>query len=276
MTVVAEDESSRESRDMLMRAWGAKLGEIRDGLTEATHEATEVAAERRRAQPFDLPGFAAELDGRDLIYERLYGQVQRAWDDEFAARFEAVARAAGGVFYTVGLDLKGDAELDLEAAWREWKTWQLASFFRKLAPLADEAVAEPRPCDECGAPLQLEHRDLTQVMDCEGCGTENSYVPPVAVLAMHHAPRAYALEQVAPLRSEIHRFQEELDRWRRDHDWQSPPRRFLEHWLSLERRYWTTYVQTVAQHTGAPPDLALAESRLDDFVRAKLNPESTW
>lgn len=241
-------------------------GRLQEIMTEAEQGLVGLMAQ----DPEDFMSYSNAVTGLEHRFQQLRDKLQQTWDDQI----EAACDKAGVL--DPGLDRKALAELDLEARWSQWKATQVANFYRNLAPRAQAQLAEPVHCTQCGAALTVPDPTQMSNVQCPHCSALNQVAPPPAVTVYNGAAAAFADEDCISLRADIERFRQEVDRWRRDRDWAAEPLESLERWEQMERNYWTTHAQRVAQHSGKPLDQALVDARMRQFHQYTLEMNQTW
>lgn len=262
----------------LVQRFEGFIGKINGRLGEIQAEAAQGLQALTQQDPTDFMPLTNAFSGLDARVRQLSDKLDSTWDDAIEPKFED---ADDSDLYDTGVWMKSDADLDMEWAWNRWKATQAANFYRNLAPLAQAELAKPRPCSQCTAALAVPDPTATQSVTCAACGAVNQVVPAKAVMTYNGAGHAFAEEKVVPLREEIERWRQEVDRAQeikrmKNDDYSNEGVASLEKWESMERNYWTQYATVMAQTAGTAVDQALINARLKQFYMYTLEMEQDW
>jgi hypothetical protein len=246
------------------------FGRQKELMAEAEQGLLGLAAQ----YPDDSQPMGNAIGALDHRMMQLRERIQEAWDGKIDDQFSSLG---DGAFLDVGLDRKGDAEMKLEHEWQTFKANTVTRIYREMWPRVQAALAESVGCSQCGSPLQTGQTIKIVNASCPHCGTANQVVP-APVVTNYFGPGVHAFADAAalPLRHEIDRFREQVDRQRRASSWKPESVESLERWNEMERACWMKFAETQAQITGEPPDLALVESRMTSFRKYSLETDQRW
>jgi len=258
----------------LMQRWEGFLGKIDGRLGEIIAEVAQGIAALGQSHGADTMPLTNAMSGLDHRVRQLREKIGETWDGQVEGQFSS--HDSGG-FLDAGLDRKRDFEIAFDEKWELAKTKAVADYFRALWPRAQQALAAPVGCTRCGAQLALPVRHKSSTATCASCGTVNQCIPDAVIQAYFgQGVQAFAEEASAPIRYQIERFREEVDRWRRARDWAPETLETLERWQGMERSYWETQATTRAQMLQEPADRAFVETRMDQFRKYSLESEQVW
>lgn len=260
----------------LMQRWQAFLAKIDGRLDELIAEATQGVEALAAQYPTDTMPLGNAMSGLDNRIQQLRDKIDETWDSKVDEQFTDADDGDG--FLDKGLDAKRDFEIAFDEKWTLWKCRAVADYHRKMLPLVQEALAKPVFCTNCGAPLGAGNAVQTVAITCKSCDAVVQ-VTPEAVVQIYYgggAGHAFGEERSAPIRFQIERFREEVDRWRRAREWAPEPIESMDKWEQLELSYWQTYAQAKAELLGQPVDQELVDSRMRDFRKWNLENDQRW
>jgi phage FluMu protein Com len=257
--------------DALIQRWQGFIAKILDRLQEIMTESEQGMLGLFAAHPNDFLPITNAMSGLDARVRVLKDKLQETWDAQVHDKF-----IEAGIQDT-GLDMKADAEQQLDWTWTEWKARITGDFYRRLEPAARAAAAQPVQCSQCG--MQLARQSYAEVVavTCPGCGAVNQISPSKDMFTYYGGmPMAFADEQTVALRREIEAFRAGCDRWRRDRNWAPEPLEHYERWEQMERNFWVTHTKIRCQLAGKPFDQALVDARMQQFIKWSLECEQVW
>lgn len=259
-----------ENQQKLIDRFAGFIQKLEGRLREIMDEAAQGVAALREQNPTDFLPITNAFSGLDARIRVLEDKLEATWDEQIEEKFED----AGILDH--GLTQRTDARMRMEEAWNEWKAEQAADFYRALEPRAREEMAQPVNCSQCAGALERTAPLEAESINCPACGALNQVMPGPAATAFAGAPHAFAVEKAIPIRFEIEKFRQQCDDWRRVREWAAEPLQHFEKWEQMERNYWNTYAQTLAETSGKPFDQALVDARMKQFIHYSLESEQVW
>lgn len=257
--------------DALIQRWQGFIAKINGRLQEIMSESEQGMQGLFAQHPDDFLPVTNAMSGLDARVRVLRDKLQDTWDQQVEDKF-----SDAGIIDR-GLDMKSDAEFEIDWSWAAWKARIAADFYRRLEPAAQAAAAVPVHCSQCGMPLQRTSYAELVAIACPGCNAVNQVAPTKDMVAYWGGmPRAFADEQTVGLRREIAKFREDCDRWRRDRGWAPEPLANYERWEQMERNYWVTHTRILCELAGKPFDQALVDARMHQFIKYSLECEQVW
>ena len=258
----------------LVERWAGFLSKIQERLEEIIGEATEGCAHLAAQHPFDSLPLGNAMTGLDHRIRQLDQRIEETWEGQVEDKF---SEAGDGDFLWVGIDMRKDAEMAVEHRWQSAKAKIMADHARSLYPIAAAKFGEQPVCERCGGPIHPKSKTVSETVPCGSCGAQNIYQPAMEIQA-YRGGGAHSLAEEAslPLRHEVDRFREEVDRWRRARDWANEPLQSLERWRAMELAVWTRYAEEKARVLGDPIDQAYIDSRMQFFDKYELDMNQTW
>lgn len=258
----------------LVERWRGFLSKIDERLAGIVSECEAGVAGLTAQSPDDAMPISQAMTGLDHRIRQLDDKIEETWDGQVEDKF---SDGGDGDFLDVGLDMKRDAELALEAKWTLWKAKALGDFYRQMWPRAQAAMAEPLPCTQCGTPLSVPTPHQSHTVPCPSCAAVNQIIPKGCIQQYFGGgSHAFAEELALPIRFEIERYREEVDRWRRARDWAPETIESMDKWHEMEVRYWRTYSEAKAKMLHEPVDEEYVESRLAQFRKYNLENDQRW
>ena len=260
------------NQQALVDRWKGFLGKIQERLTEICAEA-EVGFRAIAAQhPDDPMPLGNAITGLDHRVRQLDDKIQETWDQQVEEKF-----SADPAIHDLGLDMKQDAERELEERWELAKAGWLTEIARDAFPRAIAAMEQPAPCSACGAPLSLPTRLETVAATCGHCGVVNQVgAPPAVYYYFGFCVQNLADAAAMPIRHAIERQRIQADRWRRARNWAPEPIESMEEWERMELRYWRTHAEERARLRNEPVDEKFVESRMGYFYKFSLESNQHW
>ncbi len=255
----------------LVERWKGFLAKIFERLDEICAEAGPGLAAIGEMHPEDSLPIGNAVTGLDHRVRQLKDRIGETWDSQVEPKFEAAD------LLDTGLDLKADAEAQLEEKWSLAKAGWLSDLAHAARPRAEAALAQPVVCQGCGGPLSPPTRLTTVAVNCGHCGVVNQVAPPMAVTHYFGWGVANLADAAAlPHRHTVERQRVKADRWRRARDWAPEPIESLEEWESLERACWTAEATERARLRNEPVDEKFIESRMGSFYKYSLETNQLW
>lgn len=255
----------------LIQRWQGFIAKIQGRLQEIMSEGEQGMYALFEQHPGDYMPVTNAMSGLDARVRVLRDKLQDTWDSQVEDKF------SDADILDRGLDMKADAEHELEWSWTAWKARIAAEFYRRLEGPARAAAAEPVHCSQCSAPLQRARLGEIESITCPACNAVNQVAPSKEMMTYFSGmPRAFADEQSVGLRREIAAFRESCDRWRRDRDWAPEPLENYERWEQMERNYWVTHTRIMSELSGKPFDQELVDARMHQFIKYSLECEQVW
>lgn len=246
------------------------IEKIKGRLGDIMTEAAQGVAGLRSQNPTDFLPITNAISGLDARVRVLQEKLDETWENQIEDKYDDAGILDHGITQLTA------ARMWLESTWATWKAKQAADFYRALEPLAREEMARPINCSQCAGPLQRTSPMESESITCPGCGAVNQVSPGPAALAYGGAAQALAAEKALPIRLEIERYRQECDDWRRVRNWAAEPIEHYEKWEEMERSFWTTYAQTMAEVNGKPLDQDLIDARMKQFIKFSLESEQVW
>lgn len=258
------------NQQALVARFDGFIQKLKERLQEIMSEAEQGIAGLRQQNPTDFLPITNAMSGLDARVRVLEDKLDSTWDDQIEDKY------SDADILDEGLAQKNDARMWIEATWNTWKAKQAADFYRALEPMARQEMAQPVNCSQCAGALTRSAPLEAESINCPACGALNQVMPGPAATAFAGAPHALAEEKAIPIRFEIEKFRQQCDDWRRVRDWAAEPLDHYEKWEQMERNYWNTYAQTVAEVSGKPFDQALVDARMKQFIHYSLESEQVW
>lgn len=256
----------------------AFVGQIKTRHGEIMREAEAGCRELIANDPTDPMPLGNAIHAIDHRFDQLTRKLEDTWSDKIMDMF-VDANGRDGKFVDRGIDYIGQARLDLEAAWMRLKIKLAADAYRALWPIASVEMMKPVNCNNCGMELQPPVRHQSVTVNCPGCNSAVQCIPHKAVYSYYGGGgHAFGEEAAVEQRIAIEQFRFDVDRERRDKDWEKEAIESLDRWEQMEIQYWTSYGQMRGQISGETPEQinAFIKSRVDQFRQFNLLTEQHW
>lgn len=255
----------------LIQRWQGFIAKIHGRLGEIMAESEQGIRGLMAQDPYDFLPITNAMSGLDARVRVLRDKLDETWDGQVEDKF------SDADILDKGLDMKSDAEHELDWTWTAWKAKMAAEFYRNIEAPARAAAQQPVHCTQCSMVLQRTSYAEMAAIACPGCGAVNQVAPTKEMAAYWGGmPRAFADEQTVHLRKEIEAFREQCDRWRRARNWAPEPLQNYERWEQMERNYWVTHTKIMGELSGKGFDQALVDARMKQFIKYSLECEQVW
>jgi hypothetical protein len=269
-------------KQALLQRWAGFCAKLEGRLDALIVEAKQGVDALAQQYPTDTQPLGNAMSGLDGRISQLRDKIDETWDGSVEEKFdEAIENDEDNDddgFLDMGLDAKRDFEIKFDEKWDLWKASAVAEYHRKMWPHVEEGLKKPIFCTQCGAQLANPGQAQTASINCSHCGAVVQVVPEQAVMIYYGGGAAHAFgeERALPIRYQIERFREDVDRWRRAREWANETVESMEKWEALELSFWRTYAEAKGEMLGQPVDEELIESRMRDFRKYNLENDQRW